>query len=271
MPTGKEPGLDRRHWQDLDPNTAIAQRRDSTTGIEARSYSQVTAPKTKSTEEKVNPKDPGALLLLSDPPSGVSKEEVISRIKMDTNEGKAVGKADEEETVVKQEINQSNDEEILDDELEHVICCLFYPKSDAKSTRMRKIFLQQDITKWDEFIFSNKQDFQAYGLSPPALNMIHQLLQFVADRLIKGQSTDNPCKWTYKMWNKWRKKQLVASVSSHTGRTIHAEDESDRLSDFTPDRSVSTRTRSSKLALKPKSVGSSRSKSSKSASSKSAL
>ena len=31
---------------------------------------------------------------------------------------------------------------------------------------------------------------------------------------------DNPCKWTYEMWNEWRKKQLLVSVYSHTGKTM---------------------------------------------------
>ena len=44
MPTGKDPGLNGPHWQNLDPHTAIAQRRDSTTGIEAQSYLEATSP-----------------------------------------------------------------------------------------------------------------------------------------------------------------------------------------------------------------------------------
>ena len=64
MPTGK-PGLDGRHWQDLDSHTAIAQRRDSTTRIKAQSYLQVTAPKIESKTEEAKPTDPGVLTLLS--------------------------------------------------------------------------------------------------------------------------------------------------------------------------------------------------------------
>ena len=75
------------------------------------------------------------------------------------NKGKAVSKADEGKTVVKEE-NKSVDEEILDDELEHVLCRLFYP------TKMRKVFLQQDVRVWDEFMSCNKQEFQTYGFSP---------------------------------------------------------------------------------------------------------
>ena len=37
MPTRKDPGLDGRHWQNLDPRTHIAQRRDSTTGLKVQS------------------------------------------------------------------------------------------------------------------------------------------------------------------------------------------------------------------------------------------
>ena len=81
MPGRDKAGLDGAAWEKL-PGTEIAIRTELATGADARStYSQVTAPKTKSTEEK----DPSALLLLSDPPSGESKEEVISRIKVDNN------------------------------------------------------------------------------------------------------------------------------------------------------------------------------------------
>ena len=102
MPTGKEPGLDGRHWQDLDPHTAIAQRRDSTTGIEARSYSQVTAPKIESTTKETKP-DIGVLTHLQLPDE--SKQDYLSRLssfvpigktgKIMEPEDKAVGMADE--------------------------------------------------------------------------------------------------------------------------------------------------------------------------------
>ena len=80
MPGRDKAGLDGAAWEKL-PGTEIAIRTESATGADARTtYSQVTAPKMESKEEKVNPKDPGALLLLSDPPPGESKEKIISRI-----------------------------------------------------------------------------------------------------------------------------------------------------------------------------------------------
>ena len=42
MPVGKDPGLTKPNWKKFDPYTAIAQRQDSTTGIEARSYLEAT-------------------------------------------------------------------------------------------------------------------------------------------------------------------------------------------------------------------------------------
>ena len=96
MPGRDKAGLDGAAWEKL-PGTEIAIRTESATGADARTradarttYSEVTAPKIKSKGEKVN-KDPSALSLLSDPPPGVSKEEIITRIKMD-KEGKAVGR-----------------------------------------------------------------------------------------------------------------------------------------------------------------------------------
>ena len=117
-----------------------------------------------------------------------------------------VGKADKGNTVVSK-VNQNDDEEILDDELEHVLCRLFYPTSDERSSKMRKVFLQNDIRVWDEFMAYNKQEFQTYGFSPSQLRMLHQLLEFIADLVGEGKSTENPCEWTYKMWNDWKRKQ----------------------------------------------------------------
>ena len=55
MPAGRDKtGLDGRHWQNLDPRTLIAQRRDSITGVEAqsrdnRTYLEATLPKPENT------------------------------------------------------------------------------------------------------------------------------------------------------------------------------------------------------------------------------
>ena len=99
MPGRDKAGLDGAAWEKL-PDTETAIRRESATGVDARSrsartYSEVTSPKVESKTEKSNPTDPSTLLLLSNPRPGKSKEEIISRIKMDSNEGKAVSKADE--------------------------------------------------------------------------------------------------------------------------------------------------------------------------------
>ena len=132
MPTGKDPGLDGPHWKILDPHTAIAQRRDSSTGIEAHSYLEATSsPQAESKTKDDTPKDPGVLTLLA---PRKSKSTGIMSLKV-KEENKSVGKVD-----------QNGDEEILDNELEHILCCLFYPTSDEKSSKMQKIFLQQGIT-----------------------------------------------------------------------------------------------------------------------------
>ena len=75
---GKDPGLDGRHWKILDPHTAIAQRRDSSTGIEACSYLEVTSPKIESKTEETKPTDLGVLTPLQYP--GKSKEKYLSRL-----------------------------------------------------------------------------------------------------------------------------------------------------------------------------------------------
>ena len=64
MPGRDKAGLDGAAWEKL-PGTEIAIRTESATGADARTtYSQVTASKIESKEEKENPKDPSALLLL---------------------------------------------------------------------------------------------------------------------------------------------------------------------------------------------------------------
>ena len=66
-------------------------------------------------------------------------------LKVKVKEEKPIGKSDE-----------SDDDKILDYELEHVLCRLIYPKSDAKASKMRKIFLQHDITDWDDFVYTSE-------------------------------------------------------------------------------------------------------------------
>lgn len=48
------------------------------------------------------------------------------------------------------------------------------------------------------------------------------------------------------MWNEWRMKQLVASIYFHTGKTIYAANESNKLSNITPDKLTSAPTLKSK-------------------------
>ena len=103
MAVGKDTDLDGHKWNNLDPTTTTAQRRESVTGVEAqqkntRSYSQVTSPdiKSKTKTEEVT-KDPGVLTLLSNHRPGESKYDILSRItiKLDTklSEEKVIGKA----------------------------------------------------------------------------------------------------------------------------------------------------------------------------------
>ena len=155
MPGRDKAGLDGAAWEKL-PGTEIAIRTESATGVEARTgadarttYSEVTAPKIKSTEEKLNPKDPSALLLLSDPPPGASKEEVITRIKMDSNsnEGKAVGGADEG----KSEIEEISAADTFDLALIHVLTVLLSMQLDGRHSRVRNILRVNGIVTWSDF------------------------------------------------------------------------------------------------------------------------
>ena len=59
--------------------------------------------------------------------------------------------------------NKSYDKELLDNELEHVLCNLFYPKSDKRSSKMQKIFLQLNIIEWDNFISTSRKGIKTFG------------------------------------------------------------------------------------------------------------
>ena len=64
MPGRDKAGLDGSAWKNLNPLTAVAQRRETTTGVDARNrstYSQVTATKP---EKKTIPADFGVLTAL---------------------------------------------------------------------------------------------------------------------------------------------------------------------------------------------------------------
>ena len=106
MPTGKDPGLDGRHWQDLDPNTAIAQRRDSSTGIDARSYLEATSPRPKSTVQDSTETDFGRLTALTTRGVDENRRTFLTKITkgiMEPEDGTVVGKADTGGMKVKKE------------------------------------------------------------------------------------------------------------------------------------------------------------------------
>lgn len=85
MSIGKDPGLDRPNWIFLDPSKTTTQRRESATGVNARSrntrtYSQVTSPDIKSKTEENKPMDSNVLTLLGNHLLRESKEENLSKI-----------------------------------------------------------------------------------------------------------------------------------------------------------------------------------------------
>ena len=135
MPAGRDTtGLDGAAWENLS-DLVIAKRRESATGAEAISqstYSQVTM--TKSKTEKVIPTETGALSLFSAPRPRENEEEILSRIKMDKNEEKAVGKANEEKTVSK--ADGTSAAELLDLPLMHILTALLGMKLNGHHARV---------------------------------------------------------------------------------------------------------------------------------------
>ena len=126
----------------MEPATAIAQRRDSTTGIEARSYLQVTTPKIESTTKETKP-DLGVLTLIQRP--GESKEEYLSRLSSFApiaKTGKMVKQEDGEGKV-----NANDPSRLLDKTLYHVLTDILSLELDDWHVRWCYLLHTKDCDK----------------------------------------------------------------------------------------------------------------------------
>ena len=153
MPTGKCSSFDGPKWQ-VDPSTTASRRRETTTSFDTKSsnnrtYLDATSPQTENKTKMDTPKDPSVLTLLA-----CCKSKGTGIMLLLKEENKSVSKANDGE----------DDKEILYNELEHALCRLVY-----------KIFLQQEITDWDKFVSTNREEFDTYGFLAPALRMFDQL------------------------------------------------------------------------------------------------
>ena len=227
MPGRDKAGLDGAAWEKL-PDTEIAIRTASATGADARStYSQVTAPKTESKEEK----DPSALLLLSDPPPGASKEEVIARIKMDSNsnEGKAVGGADEG----KSEIEETSAADTFDLALIHVLSVLLSMQLDGRHSRVRNILRVNGIvTSVDlfnitqaELLRSEYEDdagtiFRFDRSDRRKLRWVHPFRDYLIKNKPINIDLEDPCTWSPELYQEWRSAESVQSENSRIGTSV---------------------------------------------------
>ena len=115
MPAGRDKtGLDGRHWQNLNPRTPIAQRRDSTTGVKARSrdnqtYLEATSPqRPKSTTPQDTQTDFRCLTALTTRGEDKNRRTFVTKIakgigmKLEEEEA-VISKADSAKMVIKEE------------------------------------------------------------------------------------------------------------------------------------------------------------------------
>ena len=160
IPGRDKAGLDGATWEKL-PDTETAIRRESATGVDARSrsartYSEVTSPKIKSKAEKVIPTDPSALSFLSAPRPGESKEEYLSRL------SSLAPVAKEGKMVKKEEIDvgKANAKELLDKTLYHVLTDILSLELDDRHARWCHLLHVKDCDKWIRFEELNLSEFE---------------------------------------------------------------------------------------------------------------
>ena len=138
MPGRDKAGLDGSAWKNLNPLTAVAQRRETATGVDARNrstYSQVTATKP---EEKTIPTDFGVLTALQQAgeKSRSHLSKVLSRRRKMVKEEKGtmvnpdVGKADDAEAGV-------TADKLFDQRLHHVLTVISNLKLDGGHIKYR--------------------------------------------------------------------------------------------------------------------------------------
>ena len=165
MPGRDKAGLDGSAWKHFNPLTAVAQRRETTTGVDARNrstYSQVTA--ATKPEEKTIPKDFGVLTALQQ--AGEKSRDHFSKVlsrrrKMVKEEegtmvkpNTIVGKADDKDngtgdklsdTKLGVGIDNGTAAKIFDKTLYHVLTTVAELELDSVHSKYRDIFSKNDL------------------------------------------------------------------------------------------------------------------------------
>ena len=153
MPGRDKAGLDGSNWRILDPHTAIAQRRETTTGVEARSrdkrtYLEVTSPRIESKTKETKPTDLGVLTPIH---TGEGNKEYLSRLASYAQPKEKMMK--EEETIVgKADASTNNTKpEKLDAVLRHVLTNVSNLDLKGRHWIFEAIFLSNRIFDWEDF------------------------------------------------------------------------------------------------------------------------
>ena len=147
MPGRDKTGLDGSAWKHLNPLTAVAQRRETTTGVDARNrstYSQVTATKP---EEKTIPTDFGVLTALQQ--AGEKSRSQLSRVL--SRRRKMV--KEEKGTMMKPRVGKADctADKLFDAELYDVLTVILKLKLDSTHSKYKDILYNNNIVEWEDF------------------------------------------------------------------------------------------------------------------------
>ena len=230
MPRDKT-GLDGAAWENLDPRTAIAQRRETTTGAEARSrdnrtYLEATSPRPKSTVQDSTETDFGRLTALTTRGVDENRRAFLTKITkgiMEPDNG-TIGKANTGGMKVKKEKDtpdvgkaEAGSAAILfDKKLFYVLTTILRLQLDDRHSYIREYLRLRTCEYWEDLENHILGDYVA--VEDPETGKIHTLperdckLFSKLERFMADINNDEPLSWTLSMWRNWRIQADVSTV-----------------------------------------------------------
>ena len=239
MPAGRDKtGLDRAAWENLDPHTAIAQRRETTTGVEARSrnnnrsYLEAASPRAESTTPQNTQTDFHCLTALTTRGKDENRRAFLTKITngigVEPEEATVVGKTDTQ--MIKQEgslkVKKEEDADVskaeagsaailFDKPLFHVLTVILRLKLDNQYSYIREYLQLRKCEYWEDLENHILGEYAA--IEDPDTGKIHKFpdrdykLFSKLERFMHHINNDEPLTWTLPMWRSW---QIGADVST---------------------------------------------------------